>query len=250
MKNLNFPGLPRVLIIDDEEGVREGLKSLLNVEGVSVDTASTAEDGVCHLQKKPFDLVFLDLNLPGADGLSMMSKLRRGTPPADIVVLTGYGTVANTVEAMRKGATDVIEKPFSHDRILAVMRRIVVFRGESLDSFAAFSAHGTAFLQAGPEVDEVFFLGGIEKKRIIDTFKPHIFFDDQIQHIEGVAGAAPDPQDEQPPPPLSSAEQELHPPVYCLTVELIDNLSSFREIGIRIPRRLTHRLNPAACASS
>lgn len=128
MKNLNFPGLPRVLIIDDEEGVREGLKSLLNVEGVSVDTASTAEDGVCHLQKKPFDLVFLDLNLLGADGLSMMSKLRRGTPPADIVVLTGYGTVANTVEAMRKGATDVIEKPFSHDRILAVMRRTLETR--------------------------------------------------------------------------------------------------------------------------
>lgn len=128
MKNLNFPGLPRVLIIDDEEGVREGLKSLLIVEGVSVDTASTAEDGVCHLEKKPFDLVFLDLNLPGADGLSMMSKLRRGTPPADIVVLTGYGTVANTVEAMRKGATDVIEKPFSHDRILAVMRRTLETR--------------------------------------------------------------------------------------------------------------------------
>jgi DNA-binding NtrC family response regulator len=128
MKNLNFPGLPRVLIIDDEEGVREGLKSLLNVEGVSVDTASNAEDGVCHLEKKPFDLVFLDLNLPGADGLSMMSKLRRGTPPADIVVLTGYGTVANTVEAMRKGATDVIEKPFSHDRILAVMRRTLETR--------------------------------------------------------------------------------------------------------------------------
>ena len=128
MKNLNFPGLPRILIIDDEEGVCEGLKTLLQVEGVAVDTASTAEDGVRHLQEKPFDLIFLDLNLPGADGLSMMSKLRVGTPPADIVVLTGYGTVANTVEAMRKGATDVIEKPFSQDRILAVVRRTLETR--------------------------------------------------------------------------------------------------------------------------
>ena len=128
MKNLNFPGLPRILIIDDEEGVRDGLKTLLQVEGVAVETAATAEEGVRRLQQKPFDLVFLDLNLPGADGLSMMSKLRRGTPPADIVVLTGYGTVANTVEAMRKGATDVIEKPFSQDRILAVVRRTLETR--------------------------------------------------------------------------------------------------------------------------
>ena len=128
MKNFNFPGLPRILIIDDEEGVRDGLRTLLQAEGVGVDTAPTAEDGVRHLEHKPFDLVFLDLNLPGEDGLSMMSKLRRGTPPADIVVLTGYGTVANTVEAMRKGATDVIEKPFSQDRILAVVRRTLETR--------------------------------------------------------------------------------------------------------------------------
>ncbi len=128
MKNFNFPGLPRILIIDDEEGVRDGLRTLLQGEGVGVDTAPTAEDGVRHLEHKPFDLDFLDLNLPGEDGLSMMSKLRRGTPPADIVVLTGYGTVANTVEAMRKGATDVIEKPFSQDRILAVVRRTLETR--------------------------------------------------------------------------------------------------------------------------
>ncbi len=128
MKNFNFPGLPRILIIDDEEGVRDGLRTLLQAEGVGVDTAPTAEDGVRHLEHKAFDLVFLDLNLPGEDGLSMMSKLRRGTPPADIVVLTGYGTVANTVEAMRKGATDVIEKPFSQDRILAVVRRTLETR--------------------------------------------------------------------------------------------------------------------------
>jgi DNA-binding NtrC family response regulator len=123
MKNLNFPGLPRVLIIDDEEGVREGLRTLLQQEGLHVETAVNAEDGVRRLEARSCDLVFLDLNLPGADGLSIIGRLRRGTPPADVVILTGYGTVANTVEAMRKGATDVIEKPFSQDRILAVIRR-------------------------------------------------------------------------------------------------------------------------------
>ena len=128
MKNLSFPGLPRVLIVDDEEGVREGLRSLLQREGLHVETAGTAEEGVRRIEQRSFDVVFLDLNLPGADGLSMLGRFRRGSPPADILVLTGHGTVANTVEAMRKGAADVIEKPFASDRILAIVRRVLETR--------------------------------------------------------------------------------------------------------------------------
>ena len=128
MKNLSFPGLPRVLIVDDEEGLREGLRTLLQREGLHVETAGTAEDGVRRLEARAFDVVFLDLHLPGADGLSMLGRFRRGTPSPDILVLTGYGTVANTVEAMRKGAADVIEKPFSSDRILAIVRRVLETR--------------------------------------------------------------------------------------------------------------------------
>ncbi|MEM7199171.1 MAG: sigma-54 dependent transcriptional regulator [Planctomycetota bacterium] len=128
MKNLSFPGLPRVLVIDDEEGIREGLRGLLQAEGVAVETAANAEDGVRRIGQKAYDVVFLDLNLPGADGMSILPSLRRGTPAADVVILTGFGTVANAVEAMRKGATDVIEKPFAEDRILAVVRRILETR--------------------------------------------------------------------------------------------------------------------------
>ena len=93
MKNLSFPGLPRVLIVDDEEGVREGLRALLQQEGLHVETAVTAEDAVRRVTARGFDVVFLDLNLPGADGLSILPRLRRGATPADVVVLTGYGTL-------------------------------------------------------------------------------------------------------------------------------------------------------------
>ena len=123
MKNLNYSGLPRVLVIDDEEGIREGLRGLLQAEGIAVETASSAEDAARRLEVKQVDLVFLDLHLPGIDGLSVLPQLRKGRSPADIVILTGYGTVANTVEAMRKGAFDVIEKPFAPDRIMGVVRR-------------------------------------------------------------------------------------------------------------------------------
>ncbi len=128
MKNLSFPGLPRVLVVDDEEGVREGLRALLQKEGLHVETAGTAEDGLRRLDKRGYDVVFLDLNLPGADGLSTISRFRQGNPAPDVVILTGYGTVAKTVESMRKGASDVIEKPFSGDRILAVIRRVLETR--------------------------------------------------------------------------------------------------------------------------
>ena len=128
MKNLSFPGLPRVLIVDDEDGVREGLRTLLQQEGLHVETAGTAEEGLRRVEARSFDVVFLDLNLPGADGLSTISQFRVGTPSPDILILTGYGTVAKTVESMRKGASDVIEKPFNGDRILATVRRVLETR--------------------------------------------------------------------------------------------------------------------------
>src|SRR5690606_19980504 len=128
MKTLNFSGLARILAVDDEEGIREGLPALLQNEGVAVETAAGADDARRRLALRGFDLVFLDLNLSGDDGLAVLPTLRTGVPPADVVILTGYGTVANTVEAMRKGAADVIEKPFTPDRILAVVRRCLEMR--------------------------------------------------------------------------------------------------------------------------
>ncbi len=128
MKNLNFPGLPRILVIDDEEGIRDGLRTLLQEEGVAVDVAASAEEGIRRLDHRGFDVILLDLNLPGEDGLSTMSALRRGAHPADVIILTGYGTVENTVEAMRKGAADVIEKPIQKDRVLASIRRCLETR--------------------------------------------------------------------------------------------------------------------------
>ncbi len=128
MRNLNFPGLPRILVVDDEEGIREGLRALLQAEGVAVETSATAEDAIRRVQQRAFDIVFLDLHLPGADGMSILPSLRASEPPADVVILTGFGTVANTVEAMRRGAIDVVEKPFSGDRILAVVRRCLETR--------------------------------------------------------------------------------------------------------------------------
>ncbi len=128
MKNLSFPGLPRMLVIDDEEAVREELRRVLQAEGVAVETAVAAADGVRRLEQRDFDVVFLDTSPAGAAGASILSDLRRGTPAADVVILAAAGYGASAVEAMKEGASDVIEVPFQADRVLAVVRRILETR--------------------------------------------------------------------------------------------------------------------------
>jgi len=116
------------LVIDDEEGIRDGLRSLLQSEGVAVATASGVQDARACVEQEAFDVVFLDMNIPGAEGLDLLPALRQGTSPADVIVLAGYGMASNTIEAMRRGASDVIEKPFTQDRILSVVRRCLEVR--------------------------------------------------------------------------------------------------------------------------
>lgn len=120
--------VPRVLVVDDEQGIREGLKALLDRHGAWVETAADMEDAVRRNDHRQFDLIFLDLRLPGEDGLSGISSLRTGEIPPEVVILTGYGTIANAVEAIQKGACDVIEKPFKPERIIAVTDRCLETR--------------------------------------------------------------------------------------------------------------------------
>ncbi|MFO1053843.1 MAG: sigma-54 dependent transcriptional regulator [Planctomycetota bacterium] len=128
MKNLNFPGLPRILVVDDEEAIREGLRALLQGESVAVETADSLEVAITRLELRPFDVVLLDAHIEGAEGHAVIGRIRRGATPADVVLLSGYGAPSNTVEAMRSGAFDVIEKPISRERMMAAIRRCLEAR--------------------------------------------------------------------------------------------------------------------------
>ena len=124
MRNLNFPGLPRILVVDRDVNVRDPLRELLQNEGLAVETSENAEEAQRRLQHKAFDLVLLELS---GDSLASLSAFREGTPAPDVVILAS-STMTNTVEAMRLGATDVIQKPFDQDRVLAVVRRCLEAR--------------------------------------------------------------------------------------------------------------------------
>jgi DNA-binding NtrC family response regulator len=128
MKNLSFPGLPRVLIVDDEPRVRDGLSAQLRQEGMYVESVGDLAEAQRRIDARGFDVVFLDGSLPGSDHAAAIQQLRASDPAPDVLVLRGYGVDAGAVESMQQGASDVIEKPFTGDRVLATVRRVLEMR--------------------------------------------------------------------------------------------------------------------------
>ena len=113
----------RILIIDDEKNIREGLQMALEDEGYDV---LTAEDGTAGLQKalsEVVDLVITDLRMPGIGGQEVLRRVTSETPGVPVIVLTGHGTVETAVEAMRMGAYDFLTKPLDLDRLSLLVRR-------------------------------------------------------------------------------------------------------------------------------
>jgi DNA-binding NtrC family response regulator len=101
----------RVLVVEDRDSLRRMLAAALGGEGYEVETAADGEAAIARLGAAAFDLVLTDLKLPGASGLEVLSAARAAQPATPVVVLTGYGTVAAAVEAMKRGALDFLEKP-------------------------------------------------------------------------------------------------------------------------------------------
>src|SRR6058998_1224721 len=112
----------RVLIVDDEKGIREALKQVLEYEEIDVQAcASGAEALVRYAEFRPH-LVFLDVKMQGMDGIETLRKLREVDPRAQVVMISGHGTIQTAVEATQLGAYDFLEKPLDTDRILLTLR--------------------------------------------------------------------------------------------------------------------------------
>src|ERR1700686_5253738 len=117
-----------VLIIDDEAEIRESLQTLLEMEGFEVDTAITGEDRLSQMADRPFDLVLLDLTLPGRDGMEILSEIRSHDSRLPVIMITAYGTVENAVRAMQSGAANFVQKPWDNEKLLADVRAAVGWR--------------------------------------------------------------------------------------------------------------------------
>lgn len=101
----------RILIIDDEVAIRESLETLLSIEGYTVEMAANGEEGLDRIEQSSYDLVLLDLALPGKNGLEVLPLIRERQPALPVIMITAYGKVDNVVDAIRTGAQNFVQKP-------------------------------------------------------------------------------------------------------------------------------------------
>jgi len=118
--------MPSILIIDDEESVAWALRKACEREGYRAAVAATAEDGIAQAKRHPPDAVFLDVRLPGMDGLTALAKLKDVAPDAAVIVITAHGNLATAVKAVEGGAFDYLAKPFDLSQALDAARRAVL----------------------------------------------------------------------------------------------------------------------------
>jgi len=114
-----------ILVIDDEAGIRDSLEVLLTLEGYAVKMAADGEQGLRILELENFDLVLLDLALPGRTGLELLPLIKERQPDLPVIMITAYGTVDNVVEAIRAGAENFVQKPWDNEKLLADIRSAV-----------------------------------------------------------------------------------------------------------------------------
>ena len=113
----------RVLVIDDEPAIVSGCKMILAEQGYQVESETSGERGLEKLLNAPFDLVLLDIQLPNITGIDILKIITKEGLDIAVVIMTGYGTVSNAVEAMKSGAFDFITKPFSEERLLCTVAK-------------------------------------------------------------------------------------------------------------------------------
>ncbi len=115
----------RILVIDDDAAIRDSLRMALEYQGYAVQLASGGEEGAALVEREAPDLVFLDIKMPGMDGLDVLQRLRPLTDVTPIIVLSGNADIQTAVEATKLGAFDIVEKPLSTDRLLVLVRNAI-----------------------------------------------------------------------------------------------------------------------------
>src|SRR6266851_3465102 len=112
-----------ILIVDDERGIRETLRGVMEDEGFAADAVATGEECLKALERRAYGCVLLDVWLPGIDGLETLKQLRAAGSDAAVVIISGHGNIETAVRATKLGAFDFIEKPLSIERTVLTVRK-------------------------------------------------------------------------------------------------------------------------------
>ena len=115
----------KILIIDDEAAIRESLETLLTLEGFAVSMAPDGSAGLDLLSRNEYDLLLLDLALPGESGIDLLPRIIEVQPELPVIMITAFGTVGNVVDAIRAGAENFVQKPWDNEKLLADIRSAI-----------------------------------------------------------------------------------------------------------------------------
>ena len=116
---------PRILVVDDEWAMQEALRDWLKEDGYEVGLASSGEEAIVQAKQENWEVILLDLKMPGMDGLEALKRLKEVNPEAEILMMTAYATVDTAVQAMKEGAFDYLVKPFDPDEVEMQIKKIV-----------------------------------------------------------------------------------------------------------------------------
>ncbi|EKD39855.1 MAG: Ntr family protein two-component system response regulator [uncultured bacterium] len=127
----------KVLLVDDEADFLATLAERLETRGLKVDTATSGEDAVAKAEGEGFDLIILDLSMPGIDGLETLKRIKAKQPDVEIIMLTGQGSIRTSIEAMKLGAEDFLQKPVDISELMdkiseAKDKRMLVLQSKSV----------------------------------------------------------------------------------------------------------------------
>ena len=127
----------KVLLVDDEVDFLKTLAERLEARGLKVNTATSGEDAVATAEKEGYDLIVLDLSMPGIDGLETLKRIKTKQPDAEIIMLTGQGSIRTSIEAMKLGAEDFLQKPVNISELMdkiseAKDKRLLVLQSKSV----------------------------------------------------------------------------------------------------------------------
>ena len=174
----------RILVIDDEAAIRDSMRMILEYEGYECILAPTAQEGLTLVEREPPDLVFLDIKMPGMDGLEALTKIKTSNDALPVVMISGHGTASTGWEAHKLGAFAFIEKPLGREQVLVTvknaleqerlrdenksLRRALDARHQMVGESAALRQVGDAIKRAAPTNATVLILGesGVGKELV------------------------------------------------------------------------------------
>ena len=123
----------RILVVDDDQGMRENLAELFESLGYEVWTAGNAAEALTELERGPVDLLLTDYKMPGPTGVELVDAARKRQPGLRAVLMTAFGDTFTEMESVRRGAVGYLNKPFEADEVVAFVEKVLALRGSEPD---------------------------------------------------------------------------------------------------------------------